>query len=88
MVVKKATVKKTPVKSSATTAKKTSVKASAKPTVKKKVSKGQSLICEVCGLSVVVEQVGDLVFSHADVLLCCRKPMKQKVRKAKVAAKK
>ena len=87
MVVKKATVKKTPVKSSATTAKKTSVKASAKPTVKKKINKGQSLLCEVCGLSVVVEQVGDLVVSHEDVLLCCRKPMKPRAAKAKATRK-
>ncbi len=83
MVVKKAAVKKTPVKASATTTK----KASAKPAVKKKVNKGQSLICEVCGLSVVVEQVGDLVVSHEDVLLCCRKQMKPKAAKAKATKK-
>ena len=87
MVVKKAAVKKTPVKASATTTKKTSAKASAKPAVKKKVNKGQSLICEVCGLSVVVEQVGDLVVSHEDVLLCCRKQMKPKAAKAKANRK-
>jgi rubrerythrin len=31
-----------------------------KKTVKRKVNKGDSLVCEVCGLSVVVEDFGDI----------------------------
>lgn len=71
----------------AATAKKTPVKSPAKTTSKKRVSKGESVVCEVCGLSVVVEQVGDLVVSRESVLLCCGKPMKQKAVKAKAVAK-
>ena len=81
MAVKKATtVKKAPVK--------TKVKASAKPVAKKRVSKGASMVCEVCGLAVVVEQVGDLVLSQESLLLCCDEPMKQKASKAKATTKK
>ena len=88
MPVKKAApVKKTPVKASAETAKKAPVKSAAKPTSKKRVSKGTSLECEVCGLAVVVEQVGDLVVSRESVLLCCSKPMKKKAAKAKATKK-
>lgn len=72
----------------AATAKKTPVKGPAKIAAKKRVSKGESIVCEVCGLSVVVEQVGDIVVSRGSVLLCCGKPMKQKAGKARVAATK
>ena len=44
---------------------------------KKKVSKGESLACEVCGLSVVVEEVGGIAVGEASTLLCCGKPMKK-----------
>jgi hypothetical protein len=92
MAVKKATtVKKAPVKTSvkakAVTAKKAPAKASA-PATKKRVSKGSSMVCEVCGLAVVVEQIGDLVVSQESVLLCCDEPMKQKAGKAKATTKK
>jgi hypothetical protein len=66
---------------------KTAVKkaAAAKKTpIKKKVTKGQSLACEVCGLSVTVEEIGNLIVEEESVLLCCGKPMKDKtpVKKA------
>ena len=38
--------------------------------------RGESLVCEVCGLSVMVAQVGDIVIRQDDILLCCGKPMK------------
>jgi len=54
---------------------------------KKGVSKGTSMVCEVCGLSVVVERVGNLAIRRDDILLCCSKPMTQKA-KAGAAKKK
>jgi hypothetical protein len=61
------------------------VVAPAKAAVKKRVSKGQALACEVCGLAVVVEEVGGLVVSQESTLVCCGKLMKGKAKKAAVA---
>ena len=48
---------------------------------KKKMAKGDSYVCEVCGLSVLVDEVCDCV----DVcdIICCGKPMKEKKVKVK-----
>lgn len=70
-----AKVVKTTVTKKAAVAKKTPIK--------KKVTKGQSLACEVCGLAVTVEEIGNLIVEEESVLLCCNKPMI-----AKAAAKK
>jgi len=43
--------------------------------------------CEVCGLSVMVEEVGGIAVAEESVLLCCGKPMKAKAGKAKVSSK-
>ena len=51
----------------------------------KKLAKGQALECEVCGMAVVIEQVGDVLIEEDTVLLCCDEPMKAKAAKAKVA---
>ena len=48
----------------------------AKTAPKKRVNKGESVVCEVCGLSVVVEEVGGVAVSEETTLLCCGKPMK------------
>ncbi len=59
-----------------------------KPGAKKRVGKGESVVCEVCGLSVVVEEVGGLAVSEETTLVCCSKPMKARralVKKAKPA---
>ena len=56
-----------------------------KATAQTRKSEGDSLLCEVCGLSVVVETVGDLSISRESALLCCGKPMKAKVTKAKTS---
>ena len=56
-----------------------------KTLAKKKLSKGQALACEVCGLSVVVEEIGDMLVEEDSILLCCGKPMKQKVATKKAA---
>ncbi len=57
----------------------------AKAAPKKRVNKGESVVCEVCGLSVVVEEVGGVAVSEETTLLCCGKPMK--TRKAPARAK-
>jgi hypothetical protein len=49
-----------------------------KKITRKKVKKGDSLVCDVCGLSVVVEEVGGMVVGEEDALVCCGKPMKNK----------
>jgi len=62
--------------------------AAAKPSAKNRVSKGDSVVCEVCGLSVVVEEVGGIAVSEETTLVCCGKPMKARkaaARKAKAA---
>lgn len=52
---------------------------------KKKLSKGQVMTCEVCGLAITVEEIGDDVIEEDSVLLCCGKPMKEKKPAAKAA---
>ena len=54
---------------------------------KKRVSKGESVVCDVCGLSVVLEDVGGVVTSEETTLLCCGKPMKTRKPAAKAKAK-
>jgi hypothetical protein len=75
-----------------TTAKKTSPKAPVaagkKVVAKKKVNKGETLSCEVCGVAVVVDEIGDYGYAEESVILCCGKPMKQKAAKSKAAATK
>ena len=63
--------------------------AAAKPAVKKRVNKGEKVMCEVCGLAVTVEEIGGIAISEETTLLCCGKPMKTRKApaKAKVAAK-
>jgi hypothetical protein len=79
-MVQKTAVKKKVVKKPVAAAK-TALKA--KPAAKKRVTKGQALECEVCGLAVVVEQVGDIAVVDETVLLCCDEPMKPKASTAK-----
>ena len=55
---------------------------------KKGVSKGTPMVCEVCGLSVVVERVGNVAIRRDDVLLCCSKPMEKKATKTSATKKK
>ncbi len=55
-----------------------------------RVSRGDSVTCEVCGFSVVVDEVGDVAVSEETTLFCCGKPMKarkspQKAKAAKPA---
>ena len=54
-------------------------------TAKKKVAKGDTYACEVCGLAVTVDEVCGCV----DVcdIICCGEPMKAKKPRAKAAKK-
>jgi hypothetical protein len=60
----------------------------ANATAKKRVNKGESMVCEVCGLSVVVEEVGGIAVEQDSVLLCCGKQMKTGKASAKAKAAK
>ena len=59
----------------------------AKTPIKKKVTKGQALACEVCGMAVTIEEVGDIVVETDSILLCCGKPMKDKAAVKKAVKK-
>jgi hypothetical protein len=52
---------------------------------KKKINRGQSLICETCGLAVTVDEIGDLV--DVQEIICCDKPMKPRTSRAKAVKK-
>jgi hypothetical protein len=58
-----------------------------KALTKRKINKGQTLACQVCGLSVVVEEIGGVAVEEDSVLLCCGKAMKEKATAKKVAKK-
>ena len=57
-----------------------------KSTAKKKVSRGDSYECGVCGLVVTVDEACGCV--EACDIICCGKPMKAKATKAKAKAAK
>ena len=80
--VKKVVAKKpvAVVKKPVTAAKKTTARAASTA----KASKGDNFVCGVCGLSVIVDEWGDV---YGEELICCGKEMKQRARKAKAAAK-
>ena len=57
--------------------------APAKKPAKKKITEGDSYVCEVCGLAISVdEDCGCVDFCD---IICCGKPMKAKTIKAKTA---
>ena len=49
-------------------------------TAKKKVTKGDAYVCEVCGLAVTVDEACGCV--EVCDIICCGKPMKEKKAKA------
>ena len=51
-----------------------------KTAAKKRVAKGESYACEVCGLAVVVDEVCGCL--DACDIVCCGRPMKAKTAKA------
>ncbi len=58
-----------------------------KVTAKNRASKGETLVCQVCGLSVTVEEIGDIALVQGRYLLCCEEPMKAKASKTQAARK-
>jgi hypothetical protein len=52
---------------------------------KKTLSKGDCLACEVCGLSVTIDE--NHAYTEDSVLVCCGKPMKQKAKKVSASNK-
>ncbi len=63
------------------------VDAKKKPAAKRNLKKGQALACEVCGLAVVVDEIGGVAVEEDSVLLRCGEPMKAKAAAKKVAKK-
>jgi hypothetical protein len=60
-------------------------KTTAKTTSKNRATRGDSFVCGTCGLSLLVDEWGDVV--GVQEVICCGKPMKQRTRKAKTPAK-
>jgi hypothetical protein len=73
---------KTAAQKATSPAKKTATRTSAKD----KLNKGDALTCEVCGLSVVVDECGDVMAAHE--VICCGQAMKPRARRTRAAAKK
>jgi len=73
------------VKKASLPAKKT---ATAKPGTKGRFSKGDSVVCHVCGLSVLVREVGGIAVEEETTLFCCGKPMKARGAPRKTRAAK
>lgn len=57
--------------------------AAKKPRAKSKAAKGDSYVCDVCGLSLTVDEECGCVDVHE--ILCCEKPMRKRTTKAKAA---
>jgi hypothetical protein len=57
---------------------------------KRNLNKGQAMACEVCGMAVTIDQIGDEMVEEDTILLCCGEPMKEKAtakKPVKAAAK-
>ena len=52
-----------------------------KASSRRKISKGDSYVCEVCGLSLIVDEECGCADVHE--ILCCGQPMKEKRTKVK-----
>ncbi len=52
---------------------------------KKNLNKGDSLTCEVCGLTVTVDE--NHAYTEGSMVMCCGESMKPKARKASPAKK-
>jgi hypothetical protein len=61
--------------------KKASIAKKSQPT--RKTSKGDNYVCEVCGLSVIVDDVCGCEEVHE--IICCEKPMRKRTTSAKGA---
>ena len=63
------------------TTKKTS--AAKKPRASRKIAEGDNYVCDVCGLSVIVEDVCGCEEVHE--IVCCEQPMTKRTTKARAA---
>jgi hypothetical protein len=59
------------------------VSAAKKSRAKRATFKGDNYVCEVCGLSVIVDEVCGCEEVHE--IICCEKPMRKRTTKAKAA---
>jgi hypothetical protein len=57
--------------------------AAKKPRATRKTAKGDNYVCDVCGLSVIVDDVCGCEEVHE--IICCEQPMTRKATKAKAA---
>jgi ribosomal 30S subunit maturation factor RimM len=57
--------------------------AAKKPRARRTIAKGDYYVCDVCGLSVVVDEVCGCEEVHE--ILCCEQPMRKRATKAKAA---
>jgi hypothetical protein len=57
--------------------------AAKKPRARTATSKGDNYVCEVCGLSVIVDEVCGCEEVHE--IVCCEQPMKKRATRAKSA---
>jgi len=54
--------------------------AAKKPRARSRTTKGDSYVCDVCGLVVTVDEVCGCIDAHE--ILCCEKPMRKRTTKA------
>ncbi|MDD5701240.1 MAG: hypothetical protein PHU23_04230 [Dehalococcoidales bacterium] len=83
---KKAEAPKTATRS-ATKAAAAKTAAAKKPTGRaaaRKVSKGDTLTCELCGLQLIVDETGDVLAGRE--VICCGQSMKEKPGRAKASS--
>jgi hypothetical protein len=55
--------------------------AAKKPRARSKTTKGDSYVCDVCGLAVVVDEVCGCEEVHE--IICCEQPMRKRATRAK-----
>jgi len=59
-------------------------KAPTKSAATKKITRGDSYVCGVCGLAVTVEEVGNIALVAESPIICCGEVMKKQKGKARV----
>ena len=57
--------------------------AAKKPRAARKTSEGDNYVCDVCGLSVIVDE--DCCCEETHAIICCEQPMRKRTTKAKTA---
>ena len=57
--------------------------AAKKPRAARKISKSDNHVCDVCGLSVIVDE--DCCCEEVHEIMCCEQPMRRRTTRAKAA---